>query len=147
MSTLLICYGNPLRGDDGLGWHAAERLRAIVRDPEVEILALHQLTPELMEAISRADRVIFIDACEGAVPGEIHERSVVPAAAGAAFTHHMTPSALLAGAIALYGHAPQATLLTVTGADFSVSDQLSPAVSTALDALVTLVSMALRHVS
>jgi hydrogenase maturation protease len=139
MSILIICYGNPLRGDDGLGWHAAERLRAIVRHPEVEILALHQLTPELMEAISRTDRVIFIDACEGALPGEVDERPVVPAAAGAAFTHHMTPSALVAGASALYGHAPQATLLTVTGADFSVSDQLSPAVSTALDALVSMV--------
>ena len=25
--VLIIGYGNPLRGDDGFGWHAAERLR------------------------------------------------------------------------------------------------------------------------
>ena len=139
MSIQIICYGNPLRGDDGLGWHAAERLRAAIRDPRVEILAMHQLTPELMEAISRADRVIFIDACAGPVPGEIQERTVEPEAGGAAFTHHITPAALIAGAKALYGRAPQATLVTVTGADFSLSDELSPAVSSAVDALVQLI--------
>jgi hydrogenase maturation protease len=139
MSIQIICYGNPLRGDDGLGWHAAERLRAAIRDPRVEILAMHQLTPELMEAISRADRVIFIDACAGPVPGEIQERTVEPEAGGAAFTHHITPAALMAGAKALYGRAPQATLVTVTGADFSLSDELSPAVSSAVDALVQLI--------
>jgi len=141
-NTLIVGYGNPLRGDDGLGWHVAERLRALVRDPDVEILALHQLTPELMDPISRADRVIFIDACEGPVPGEIQERTIEPqAAARAAFSHHATPAALLAGARALYGRAPQATLITVTGADFSVSDRLSPEVSAAADAVVR---MALR---
>jgi len=135
-NVLIVGYGNPLRGDDGVGWHAAERLRGMVRDPGVEILVLHQLTPELMETISRADRVIFIDACEGEVPGEIQERTVFPAGTRAAFTHHLTPASLLAGAKALYGQAPAAKLLTVTGADFSVSDQLSPAVSTVLDAFV-----------
>jgi len=30
--TLIIGYGNPLRGDDGFGWHAALRLREIVHD-------------------------------------------------------------------------------------------------------------------
>ena len=134
--VLIIGYGNPLRGDDGLGWHAAERLRAAVEDPEVEILTVHQLTPELMEPISQADRVILIDAGVGAVPGEIQERAVEPQATGSAFTHHATPTALLAGARALYGNAPPATLITVTGADFSFSDRLSPAVNARMNALV-----------
>jgi hydrogenase maturation protease len=112
----------------------------LIQDPDVEILTLHQLTPELMDPISRADRVIFIDACEGPVPGEIRERTVEPQAApGAAFSHHATPAALLAGARALYGRAPHATLITVTGADFSLSDQLSPAVSARMDAVAATV--------
>jgi hydrogenase maturation protease len=136
-NSLIIGYGNPLRGDDGLGWHVAERLRATIHDPDVEILTLHQLTPELMEPISRASRVIFLDARAGPVPGEIRERTIeAQAAAGAAFTHHATPAALLAGAQALYGHAPQATLITVTGADFSLSDQLSPEVWKQIDSVV-----------
>jgi len=136
-NTLIVGYGNPLRGDDGLGWHAAERLREAVRDPGVEILAVHQLTPELMEPISRAGRVIFIDACVGEAPGEIRQRTVEPhAAPGAAFSHHATPAALLAGALALFGHAPEATLITVTGADFSLSDRLSPEIERQLDSVV-----------
>lgn len=137
--VLIVGYGNPLRGDDGLGWHAAERLRGIVRDPNVEILAVHQLTPELMEPISRAGRAIFIDAGEGAVPGEIRESTVEPEPSRAAFTHRATPPALLAGAKALYGHTPPATLITVAGADFSVSEKLSPAVEAAVDAIVEMV--------
>ena len=144
MRTLIICYGNPLRGDDGLGWHVAGRLRGVIRDPGVEILALHQLTPELMDDISRADRVIFIDACVGPIPGEIQERIVEPQAAGPAFTHQASPAALLAGARTLYGHAPPATLITVAGAEFSLSEELSPAVGAAVECVVQSVLRRLR---
>jgi hypothetical protein len=49
--VLIIGYGNPLRTDDGLGWRAAYRLAASLKDAPVEALAVHQLTPELGEAI------------------------------------------------------------------------------------------------
>lgn len=136
--TLIIGYGNPLRGDDALGWKAAELLQQRVQSPDVEILALHQLTPELMESISRVDLVIFIDAAVGPNPGEIHHRSIEPLATShVSFTHHATPEALLAGALKLYGHAPTACMLTVTGADFELSDRLSPAVSLSLEVVST----------
>ena len=136
MSTLVIGYGNPLRGDDGFGWHVAERLRSVAVHSHIQILTLHQLTPELMEPISRADRVIFIDSAAGPVPGEIQERTVEPQPAYAVFTHHAPPAALLAGALALYGRAPQAIMLSVTGADFSLSDVLSPVVSARVDEVI-----------
>jgi hydrogenase maturation protease len=134
--TLILAYGNPLRGDDGVGPAAGERLRSILGGPDVEIRIVQQLTPELMEPIGRATRVIFIDACEGAVPGEIRERSVEPSTAATRFTHHATPEGLLAGARALYGRAGEATLLTVAGAEFSLSSGLSPAVERSLDGVV-----------
>ena len=59
--ALIIGYGNPLRGDDGLGWRAAEQLAEIIPQSEAEVIACHQLTPELAEPISRARLVIFID--------------------------------------------------------------------------------------
>ena len=62
LNTLVIGYGNVLRGDDGAGFLTAELLRDKLRDPDIEILSQHQLLPELMEPISRAARVIFIDA-------------------------------------------------------------------------------------
>jgi len=139
-NPLIGLVGRTPCGDDGLGWRAAERLRAVVHDPAVEILSVHQLTPELMDPISRADRVIFIDARAGAIPGEVLESTVEPQAGpGGAFSHHATPAALLAGALALYGHAPPATLLTVTGADFSLTEQLSPAVKDRFDGVIATV--------
>jgi Ni,Fe-hydrogenase maturation factor len=79
------------------------------------------------------------------VPGEIQERTIEPqAAARAAFSHHATPAALLTGARALYGRAPQAILITVTGADFSLSDQLSPEVGARMEDVV---ARAARHIA
>jgi hydrogenase maturation protease len=136
--VLIIGYGNPLRGDDAFGWRAAERLRETITDSEVEVLTLHQLTPELMDSLSHVDLVIFIDAAEGPEPGVLSQREMKPAAsAGASFTHHATPEALLAGAAALYGRAPKAHMITVTGADFSLSDELSPAVAERLEQAVS----------
>jgi hydrogenase maturation protease len=127
---LIIGYGNPLRGDDAFGCRAAERIPGAI--------AVHQLTPELMDPISRADRVIFLDASAEGVPGEIRRRPVQPSADSRAFTHQATPESLLAGAQALYGRAPEALLITVTGASFDLSDTLSPEVEKALEEVLRL---------
>jgi hydrogenase maturation protease len=63
---LIIGYGNPLRGDDDVGWEAASRLAAALPSEAVHILAVHQLTPELAEAVSEADLLIFVDASDAA---------------------------------------------------------------------------------
>ena len=126
--TLIVGYGNTLRRDDGFGWYAAERLRREIDDPEVEVMALHQLTPELMEPLSRAERVIFIDA---AVP--VAAASQAGAAGHASFTHHLTPGALVAGARTLYGHAPEAIVLTAPGENFDLGEGLSEPIERALE--------------
>lgn len=76
--TLIIGYGNPLRGDDAVGFLAAERLSRTIADPGVTVLAVHQITPELAEPVSRARRVIFMDASVGAERGQIRERPIRP---------------------------------------------------------------------
>ena len=43
--VLVVGYGNPLRGDDGFGCHAAALLAADPRLEEARVLARHQLTP------------------------------------------------------------------------------------------------------
>jgi Ni,Fe-hydrogenase maturation factor len=114
--TLIIGYGNPLRGDDGFGWHAALRLREIVHDADIEILAVHQLTPELMDPISRARRVIFIDAAVGEDAGKL---TVAP----------------LETTGSLYRARPEALLITVVGLDFEIGADLSEPVQLALESL------------
>lgn len=131
---LIIGYGNTLRGDDGFGFLAAERLREAIRDPEIQVLALHQLTPELMEPISRAGLVLFIDAGVEGEPGQLRFEPVEPEGDSAGrFTHFSTPAGLLAGARALYGGAARATMASAAGADFDVGEVLSPAMQRTLD--------------
>ncbi len=137
---LVIGWGNPLRGDDGFGFVAAERIERRLRGTQHEVLAVHQLTPELMDPISRADVVVFIDASEEGQPGKLIRRDVAASAHAAAFTHHASPAGLLAGAKLLYGATPQALLYTVRGQDFEFGQQLSGPVERAVDELVEIVS-------
>jgi hydrogenase maturation protease len=133
---LIIGYGNPLRGDDAVGALAAERLREILPEHYVTVLSVHQLTPELMEPVSRARRVLFLDAALGPVPGAISHRPVTPAPSGRPFTHFATCESLLAGTQALYGTAPPANLFTITGAQFEAGSALSEPARKALEVLV-----------
>ncbi len=134
--TLIIGYGNALRGDDGAGYMVAELLRERIQDPEIEILSQQQLVPELMEAISHAAHVIFIDASVSGRAGKVTRIVLRPAPACAHFTHHATPEALLAGAQSLYGHTPEATLYTIPGRFFETGEELSPSVRRAVNELV-----------
>ena len=37
MKTLILGLGNPLLGDDGVGWRVAEQVRLHVANPDVEV--------------------------------------------------------------------------------------------------------------
>ena len=60
-SLLVIGYGNTLRGDDGVGPRVAEAVGEL-NLPGVHTLICPLLTPELANPISRAGKVIFVDA-------------------------------------------------------------------------------------
>ncbi len=65
-ADLVIGIGNPLRGDDGVGWWLAERAEmsppATPTGAALLVRAVQQLTPELSEELAGARRVLFIDA-------------------------------------------------------------------------------------
>jgi Ni,Fe-hydrogenase maturation factor len=65
----------------------------------VQVIACHQLTPELVDPVSRAELVVFIDAAETGRPGEIHIAEVQPEVDSGAFTHNVSPASLLAAAM------------------------------------------------
>ncbi|MEI9999792.1 MAG: hypothetical protein WDO13_11875 [Verrucomicrobiota bacterium] len=63
----------------------ADRLAADADPSGIEVLQVHQLTPELVEPIGEADLVVFVDAtCEGppgawrATPGAAAGRTAQP---------------------------------------------------------------------
>ncbi len=136
--VLIIGYGNPLRRDDGLGWLAAEHLEEVVQDDEVTILTRHQLSPELVEDIRKADLIIFIDACSYGTPGEVRQERIRPETGCPpdSFSHHLHPAALLACAKALYGVCPEAVVLSVAGESFDHGEGLSTSVTGAFRTII-----------
>lgn len=122
-NTLLIGYGNPLRGDDGVGWVMAERLMGV---EGITAVSAHQLLPELIDQIAEVDHVIFVDATVQGKPGDIGVREIFPDTMGLATSHGMEPVVLLAYVEQLYGRSLQAHLVTITGQDFGYKENLSP---------------------
>ena len=141
---VVIAYGNPLRGDDGLGWHAAEQLKKTSASSDVEILQEQQLVPELALPIARAKAVIFVDAAAPqatrAHPGEIHiveiGKEETLRASESPFHHHFSPQSLLALARQLYGARTRAFIATLHGEDFTPGERLSKPVELAMHEFV-----------
>ena len=113
-SPLIIGYGNPIRGDDGVGPYVAAQLGGI---------AVHQLVPEMAEQIAKVGIVIFVDANCSLPPGEVE---VLPVEEEAMLTHKSTPGALLKLAREVYGQAPKATLIGIGVTSFDLGNQLTP---------------------
>jgi len=147
MRALVIGYGNPLRGDDGLGWRVADELETCLEPGEATVLACHQLTPELAAPIAKADLVVFVDARVGERPGRVAvERVEAGGIDGWSFSHHLTPAALVTMAATLYGRQPTARVVSVEAAAFDDSVVLSAAVEAAVPAAVRCVQALIwRH--
>jgi hydrogenase maturation protease len=140
--VLIIGCGNPLRADDGIGWHAAARLARDPRCAGARVLTRHQLTPELAEDLGRATLAVVVDASAATgAPGAVAVHTVRPDSGRApALSHHVDPAALVALAECLYGQAPPVYLVTVGAASFEPGGALTPAVRRALPVAVDAVA-------
>jgi hydrogenase maturation protease len=137
--VLIIAYGNPMRSDDGLAWHAADELEGKWSSSEVEILRVHQLAPELAENVSRSEGVIFVDAAmaePNCHPGEVRVAEIGLPQGAPRFSHQLSPAAVMALASQLYGVTPRAFAVTLTADCFEHGEALSPVVAAAIPALV-----------
>lgn len=132
MSVLVLAIGNPQREDDGVAWKLAEALHG---DNNLDVRRVQQLVPELALDVSRAEAVLFIDAKDQGEPGSVRLSPVEPGPDRPGLTHAVSPRALLFYADALFGRAPRAHLLTVTGESFGHGEGLSARVREAVAAL------------
>lgn len=137
--TLIIGYGNPDREDDGVAWHilqgVAEHLGRTALDVETggldqlgqspDLLFVLQLTPDLAELIANYNYVCFIDAHTGDYPEDLRLDFIAAGYQTSPFTHHMTPETCLKLAETLFGHKPQAIVVSVRGHQFGFSHTLS----------------------
>lgn len=138
--VVVIGYGNTLRGDDGIGWRAVEALKRSGVAADTTVMAVHQLDPELARAVSEATLALFVDAAREGEPGEVRCVAVTAGAPDSAFSHQLTPAALLALARSLYGVSPAAFEITMCGERFEVCEGLSPICEAALPRLVTVLA-------
>jgi len=135
---LVLAYGNRLRGDDAVGWVVADALADDVRMEMVDVVAVHQLSPELADEVSQASVVVFVDARfdPTQLAGAIAIGVLEPDPAAAAMTHHVDAGAVLALAHTLYGQAPRAFTVSVAIESAEAGAPLGVAVSASVSALV-----------
>jgi hydrogenase maturation protease len=138
---LVIGYGNTLRRDDGVGVRAAELLREDGRCADVDVLAVHQLTPELALDIGAASLVAFVDADVSAQAGAIRVQALPESGKGSsaepgASSHHVGADQLLALARELTGGRPAAFAVGIGPADLGLGEGLSATVEATLPQVV-----------
>ena len=170
--VLVVGYGNTLRTDDGVGWHAARLLAGDPRLAGAVVLAEHQLAPELAVDLSLASLVVLVDASTETPAGTVTVRRLAQPGraapggetrsggfgeagsggeAGAsgskpgATSHHVDPGLLLALACELYGWAPEAVVVSVGVAELGTGEVLSPKVEAALPVVADAVAQLVAH--
>jgi len=139
--VLIVAYGNFLRSDDGVAWRAAEILEKKFHPPDIEILRLHQLTPELADTVRSFCTVIFVDAASSDAsqnkPGAIRVEEIGGGTSEPTrFSHVLSPKKVVDLATQLYGATLRAFCVTVAGDNFDHGDSLSPVVAAAFPELV-----------
>lgn len=116
LRILVIGYGNPGRGDDGLGPALAAEIEALVLHG-VTVESDYQLMVDHAAQIAAHDLVIFADAMIGLTqPYRLTPiEQTQPEGLG---SHQVTPEAALALAQLLFGHAPPGWMLAIAGETF-----------------------------
>lgn len=139
---LVVGYGTAMRGDDAVGWYVADLLALEQRFADVDVLAVHQLTPELAADFASASRIVLIDAAaDGDEPGTVHVAEVEPDfSAVGVFSHHVDAASLVALTNALYGEAPPTKMVTVSLDKVPHEERLSPSVAAAIPDVVAIVA-------
>jgi hydrogenase maturation protease len=153
--VLVIGYGNALRTDDGVGWHAARLLAGDPRLAGVVVVAEHQLVPELAFDLSLASLVILLDASTETPAGTVTVRSMAPPGKATSdghtrpdgpvvspgtSSHHVGPEVLLTLARELYGRAPKAVVVSVGVTEMGLGERLTPDVEAVLPAVADIVA-------
>ncbi len=114
MKTIILAIGNNGRQDDGLGWAFGV---ALEQDSsfEGEVHYRYQLQVEDANLIASAERVVFVDAFKGSLPGGFQWKPVAPTADFEFTTHTLSPQAVLFFCEQLYGKTPEAYCMLIAG--------------------------------
>ena len=155
--TLIIGLGNPILGDDGIGWQVAERVAGILSSrsdlPPAEVKCLSLGGLSLMEHLIGYERAILIDAVnlDEAPPGTLFNfpLSSLPHQAGSHLSSSHDTSLQIALKIGETMGAQLPSEIHVIGIQainlYDFTEQLSEPVATALPGAVELVINSLKQ--
>jgi hydrogenase maturation protease len=138
--TLIVGYGNDLRGDDAAGRQVAARLLSLGL-PGVEVRSLHQLVPELAAELGDR-RVIFVDAAMDTARIDVRRLDLQPPAWTT--THVLDPEAVLGLAAALDALPAEAFIVRLPAVSLGLGEGLSPTSTRAVDDAVEQIVALLR---
>lgn len=138
-STLVVGLGNPILGDDGVGWRVAQDVQARLTAPDVDIACLALGGVALMERLVGYQRAIIIDAMTtGATIGTVLcaplDELPNPAAGHTASSHDTSLATALCLGRKLGVQLPDEVWVVAVEAErlHEFSDGLSPAVADAM---------------
>ena len=142
--TLVLGWGNPGRGDDGLGPELVRRIQAEGL-PGVEAETAYQLQVEDAAEVARFRRVVFVDADRRQADPFLFE-PLHPEGGRLRFsTHSVSPATILALARELFGAEPEAWILGIRGHEFDeFREQLSARAAANLDQALEFLQSTLR---
>ena len=142
LPTLVLGLGNPIRGDDGVGWRVVEVVQAKLAQTErVEVDTLAGGGLNLMERLVGYDRAIVVDAMQsGLEPGSVQvfplEALDNPSAGHLGSTHETNLFSALEIGRGLGAHLPPPGGVMIVSIEaqpvFEFSEQLSPLVAQAV---------------
>jgi hydrogenase maturation protease len=143
-SALVFGYGNPGRGDDGLGPALAAAVESL-GCARTTVESNYQLELQDAAELGHHDVVIFADA-DVSGPEPFWFDRVDPTARIGFTSHSVTPGALVALATELFGSTAQAYALGIRGYEFDdLREVLSPRAKENLDQAVLFVKRALEE--
>lgn len=146
MKTIVLGLGNPLISDDSIGLRVvAELRRRLAGQTDIEVSEEYWGGLRLMERMVDYDRAVVVDAiCTGVAPGTIHRLrpADLPTQKSASAHDVNLPTALAFGRQAGV-HLPPDERIHLVGIEavdiLTFSEQLTPAVETAIPRAVDLV--------
>lgn len=120
---LVLGYGNPGMGDDGLGPALAEKIESLDL-AGVTVDAAYQLNIEDAAAVAEHDLVIFVDAAAaGSEP--FSARRLTPAADITFTSHLVSAESILAISQEAFGKVPECWLIGIRGYEFDLYEVFS----------------------
>lgn len=118
-STLVIGFGNTLRGDDGVGILAVRALRNKGRfDPHVSFLEMEAAMVNLLDHLEGVDKLLVVDSIQtpGGVPGRTRRMTLdeLDAAKGEAVSTHQMGLSRVLGLAESLGYTQQRNVTICT---------------------------------